>query len=75
MSMTKETVTITTPYIQLDQLLKLHGDIGTGGQIKPLLLAGAIMVNGEVCREKRKKLYPGDTVVIDNEITLVVEEA
>lgn len=57
---------IHTEYIQLDQLLKLEGVIMTGGQIKPLLENKDILVNGSVCTEKRKKIYPNDVVTINH---------
>jgi len=59
-----EKVIIHTEYIQLDQLLKFHGIISTGGQIKPLIEEGVIKINGIVCREKRKKVYPKDIVSV-----------
>ncbi|WP_298703521.1 RNA-binding S4 domain-containing protein [uncultured Veillonella sp.] len=58
-------VFIHTPYIKLDQLLKLESIIETGGQIKFLLEDNSIMVNGEVCTQKRKKVFPGDVVSIE----------
>lgn len=57
-------VAIETPYIQLDQFLKWAGILESGGQIKPLLEDGMILLNGAVASERRKKLYPGDTVAI-----------
>ena len=70
----KETVHIHTEYIQLDQVLKLVGLIQTGGQIKPLLEEGQITINGEVATAKRKKIYPGDVIhVEDVEITVLSE--
>lgn len=55
-------IAIHTPFIQLDQLLKWEGIIQTGGQVVPLLAEGMIRVNGELAKERRKKIYPGDTV-------------
>lgn len=70
-------VEIHTPYIKLDQLLKFEQIIGTGGQVKFLLDDEKIMVNGELCHEKRKKIYPDDIVKIQGIGTLLVvkEEA
>ena len=48
-------VEIYTPYIKLDQLLKLEQIIGTGGQIKFLLDDEKIKVNGEVCMKNVRK--------------------
>lgn len=70
-------VEIHTPYIKLDQLLKFEQIIGTGGQVKFLLDDQKITVNGEICHEKRKKIYPNDIVEIQGIGTLLVvqEEA
>ena len=57
-----ETITITTEYIKLQDLLKLAGVVYTGGEAKVLIQEGAVTVNGEVCTQRSKKLRPGDTV-------------
>ena len=57
-----ETITITTEYIKLQDLLKLAGVVYTGGEAKLLIQEGAVTVNGEVCTQRGKKLRPGDTV-------------
>ena len=57
-----ETITITTEYIKLQDLLKLAGVVYTGGEAKVLIQEGAATVNGEVCTQRGKKLRPGDTV-------------
>ena len=57
-----ETITITTEYIKLQDLLKLAGVVYTGGEAKVLIQEGAVTVNGEVCTQWGKKLRPGDTV-------------
>lgn len=60
-----EKVMIHTDYIQLDQLLKFQGIISTGGQIKPLVEDNKVFLNGNICKEKRKKILPCDVVDID----------
>lgn len=60
-------VIIETKYITLGQLLKFAGIAGSGGDIKYLLANSDILVNGEIERRRGKKLYPGDTIVIDDE--------
>ncbi len=55
-------VFITTPYIKLDSFLKLCGAFATGGQAKEAVLAGQILVDGEVCTMRGKKLTPGMVV-------------
>lgn len=57
-----ETITITTEFIKLQDLLKLSGLVYTGGEAKILIQEGAVTVNGEVCTQRGKKLRPGDTV-------------
>lgn len=70
-------VFIHTPYIKLDQLLKLESIIETGGQVKFILDDYVVLVNGEACTQKRKKIYPGDVVTIEGigSWQVVAEEA
>ena len=62
---TLQEIVIHTEKIQLDQLLKFAGIIQTGGQMKALMEAHPIMVNGELCTAKRKQLFHGDIVDIE----------
>ncbi len=57
-----ESVTITTEYIKLQDLLKLASLVSTGGEAKLAVEAGEAAVNGETCTQRGKKLRPGDTV-------------
>lgn len=63
--MKKETAEITTESIQLDQFIKWLGITETGGQARFLVDEGNVAVNGVRVTERRKKLFPGDCVVID----------
>ena len=56
-----EIITITTEYIKLQDLLKLAA-AATGGEAKLLVQEGEVLVNGEVCTMRGKKLRPGDVV-------------
>lgn len=56
-----EMITITTEYIKLQDLLKLAA-AATGGEAKLLIQDGEVLVNGEVCTMRGKKLRPGDVV-------------
>ena len=58
--MKREKVEISTPFIKLDSLLKLCGEAQTGGHAKDMILDGEVKVNGEVCVQRGKKMYPGD---------------
>ena len=53
------------PYIELNVFVKLKMSIATGGQAKTVIRSGVINVNGEVCTQNKKKLYPGDVVDIN----------
>ncbi len=48
--------------IQLDQFLKWIGAVASGGAVKPLLLDGQILRNGQVETARRRRLAEGDTV-------------
>ena len=58
--MRQEEIQIHTEFIKLQDLLKFAGAVGTGGQAKELIQAGQVLVNGEVCTMRGKKLRPGD---------------
>ena len=62
-----ETVTIQTEFIKLDSFLKFCGACGTGGEAKMAIAEGDVLVNGEVCTMRGKKLYAGDTFTLDGE--------
>ena len=59
-----ETIAIHTETIRLDAFLKLTGLVDTGAQAKLLIQEGRVLVNGEVCPQRGKKLRPGDTVAL-----------
>ena len=55
-----EELLIYTPFIKLDQALKLSGVVMTGGEAKLAIEQEMVSVNGELCLVRGKKLYPGD---------------
>ena len=61
------TITITTEYIKLQDLLKFASICSTGGEAKIVVQEGEVTVNGEVCTQRGKKIRPGDDVCIDGE--------
>ncbi len=71
--MRKETVTISTEFIKLQDLLKFSGVCETGGQAKLIVLDGECKVNGEVCLMRGKKIRKNDVVTVFDEWELVVE--
>ena len=70
-----EEIGIRTEFIKLDSFLKYAGVTETGGQAKEAGLEGLVLVNGEVCTMRGKKIRPGDVVAIDDlELHVVAEE-
>ena len=65
-------VAITTEYIKLDSFLKLAGVVGSGGQSKIIIKDGEVLVDGQVCTMRGKKLYPGAQVQASGNIYEVV---
>lgn len=57
-----KTVTITTEYIKLQDLLKFASLVSTGGEAKLMIAEGAVTVNGETCTQRGRKIRPGDAV-------------
>lgn len=57
-----ETITITTEFIRLQDLMKLANLASSGGEAKVLVQDGQVSVNGAVCLQRGKKLRPGDIV-------------
>ena len=66
-------ISITTEFIKLDALLKFASLVGSGGEAKLLIQDGQVLVNGEVCTMRGKKIRPGDKVSIagGEEVTVV----
>ena len=65
---------ITTEFIKLDAFLKFAGAVGTGGEAKLRIAGGEVLVNGEVCTMRGKKLRGGDTVQLGKEAFTVVQK-
>ncbi len=57
--------------MKLDQFLKFHGIVSTGGEAKSLITSGLITVNGLVEKRRGRKLCPDDLVCFDNQDYLV----
>lgn len=61
----------TDEFIELIILLKLKQLAQTGGHAKMIVEDGLVTVNGEPEFRKRRKLRPGDVVVLE-EITITI---
>lgn len=57
---------IKEEFIRLDSALKFSGVIGTGGQAKMVIQEGLVLVNGQVCTMRGKKLRNNDTVEFED---------
>jgi ribosome-associated protein len=67
-------VTITSFPISLGQFLKLAGIVDCGAAAKTLLLAGQVLVNGEITCQRGKKLQAGDIVTAGEVFRLEAKE-
>ncbi|MCD8144417.1 MAG: RNA-binding S4 domain-containing protein [Oscillospiraceae bacterium] len=70
--MQKVTSNITSEFIKLESLLKFEGVAETGGEAKLLIQEGQVLVNGQVCTMRGKKIRPGDIVTL-GEIEITVQ--
>ena len=67
-------IEIHSEFIKLYAFLKLSGLAETGGEAKLMVADGEVLVNGEVCTQRGKKLRPGDTVSFGGETLEVAVE-
>jgi ribosome-associated protein len=51
--------------LKLDQYLKWHGLVATGGEAKQRIQRGDVRVNGEIETRRGRRLNPGDEVNLD----------
>ncbi len=65
-------IEITTDYIKLDSFLKLAGVAQTGGQAKMMIADDMILVNGEITKQRGKKLRKADIIEIKNHDKFIV---
>mgnify|MGYP003294592908 CR=1 FL=1 len=66
-----ERIKINTEFIKLDALLKFASLVGSGGEAKQIIQNGEVLVNGEVCTMRGKKIRSGDTVRLgEQEVTV-----
>ncbi len=61
-------IKISTEYITLGQMLKFADVIDSGSFAKIFILEHSITVNGEDCKQRGRKLYPGYKISIDNQL-------
>ena len=60
-----KTVIIKTEFIKLQDLLKFANLVESGGMAKECVQCGEVLVDGEVCTMRGKKIRPGNIVEFD----------
>lgn len=60
-------IKIDTEFIKLEQLMKFGSMVQTGGEAKRLINQELVLVNGEICTQRGKKIRSGDEVQFDGE--------
>ena len=68
-------VSIMTEYIKLQDAMKFANIVYSGGEAKTLIQEGEVMVNGEVCTMRGKKLYNGDKFTFMDQTYLISNHA
>ena len=64
-------VVIATEFIKLESAMKLANILPSGGTAKLEIQEGNVLVNGEVCTMRGKKLYPGDRFTYEGDVYLI----
>lgn len=67
-------VAIRDEFIKLDSFLKFAGAVLSGGEAKELIQGGKVLVNGEVCTMRGKKMRTGDEAQLGGRIYRVTAE-
>ena len=68
-------VAISTEYIKLQDAMKFANIVYSGGEAKALIQEGVVLVNGEECTMRGKKLRPGDKFEFDGQVYLITAQA
>ena len=66
-------LTITTEFINLQDALKYANVVYSGGEAKQLIQEEQVLVNGEVCTMRGKKLRNGDKFTFNGETYLICD--
>ena len=69
-----EKIVIHEEFIRLDNLMKFSGMCNSGGRAKYLIQNGEVLLNGEVCSMRGKKIRPGDKVTYNGRTVEVAIE-
>ncbi|WP_425539110.1 RNA-binding S4 domain-containing protein [Microaceticoccus formicicus] len=69
--MNTKKIKIDSEFIKLDQLLKYASLVQSGAEAKMLINDEQIIVNGEICTMRGKKLRPGDTIEFEDQKIII----
>ncbi len=69
-----ETIPIHTPFIQLNQALKLLGWAESGSMANEMITEGLVVVDGVQELRKRNNLYPGAVIEFEGQKATVLAE-
>lgn len=65
---------IKEDFIKLDSALKFSNVVSSGGMAKMVIKDGEVLVNGEVCTIRGKKLHINDTFCFNNSGFIIKNE-
>ncbi len=68
-------VAISTEYIKLQDAMKYANIVWSGGEAKQLILEEQVLVNGEVCTMRGKKLRDGDKFTFQDQTYRITQQA
>lgn len=68
-----ETIVLRDEFIKLGQALKAGNLVSSGVEAKIVIQNGKVLVNGEICTMRGKKLYDGDQVTFKGNSIRVVK--
>ena len=67
-----KTITITTEFIKLQDMMKLGNLVNSGGEAKLLIQDGHVLVDGEPCLQRGKKIRPGNIITFNKQNYCVI---
>ena len=60
--------------VELYKIIKFENLASSGGEAKHMIAEGQVRLNGQVEFQKRKKVYPGDEIRVENLCLRIIQE-